>query len=120
MESLKTEDLTIAVEEGDTVTCTWKGRSVQRNPGETLNPFFEKLLGAASDKKKPVHMHFETLDHFNSSTISTLIRLIQAARANQVPLEMVYDGNLKWQRLSFEALRVFDKNDDMFKLRSVS
>ena len=30
---------------------------------------------------------------------------------------MVYDQSLKWQRLSFDALRVFEKNDDLFHLR---
>ena len=28
---------------------------------------------------------------------------------------MIYDQTLKWQRLSFDALRVFEKNDDLFQ-----
>jgi hypothetical protein len=64
-------------------------------------------------------MHFERIEHFNSSTITALIRLIQTARKAGVKLVMVYDQNLKWQRLSFDALRVFDKNNELFQLRSV-
>ena len=37
--------------------------------------------------------------------------------AAQVRLVIVYDENLKWQRLSFDALRVFDKSDQLFELR---
>lgn len=121
VENLNEGDLTIEVD-ADTssaITCKWKGRSTQRSPGGVLNPYFEQLLAAAVSAKVPLEMHFETLDHFNSSTISTLIRLIQNARAKDVPLVMVYDAGLKWQRLSFEALRVFDKSDKKFELRSV-
>ncbi len=120
VENLSDGDLTIEVGSDDekAIVCMWKGRSTQRSPGGVLNPYFEQLLTDAAAKELPLEMHFETLEHFNSSTISTLIRLIQNARAKNVPLVMIYDARLKWQRLSFEALRVFDKNDKKFELRT--
>lgn len=122
LDSLSAGDLTIEVGSGDggAIVCTWRGRSTERNPGQVLNPYFEKLLEAAvgTEGGGAIEMHFETLEHFNSSTISSLIRLIQNARGKKIPLVMVYDHNLKWQRLSFEALRVFDKSDKMFELRT--
>lgn len=119
MESLTAGDLTIEVAAEDTgIRCVWKGKSNERQPGRVLAPYFETLLGAASDGDTCLEMHFEELEHFNSSTITTLIRLIQSARSKGVKLIMVYDQSLKWQRLSFDALRVFDKNDQMFELRS--
>jgi hypothetical protein len=62
-------------------------------------------------------MHFENLDHFNSSTIAAVIRFIQEARVKAVKLVIVYNQQLKWQKLSFDALRVFAK-DDLLELHA--
>lgn len=119
MENLAHGDLTIEVEaRGDALLCTWRGKSNERNPAEALRPWFEQLLAAATAAQVPIEMHFEKLEHFNSSTITALIRLIQQCRKATVRLVMVYDQTLKWQRLSFDALRVFDKNDVLFTLRA--
>jgi hypothetical protein len=119
LDSLSAGDLTIELSQDDgLITCTWRGKSTERQPGKVLGPYFEGVLGAASDSAVPVEMHFEELDHFNSSTITALIRLIQSARTKNVRLVVVYNQELKWQRLSFDALRVFDKNDQLFELRA--
>lgn len=119
MENLTAGDLTIEVgSESDALRCVWKGKSSDRQPGTFLAPYFETLLSAASGQGLGLEMHFEELEHFNSSTITALIRLIQAARKQRVKLVMVYDQNLKWQRLSFDALRVFEKSDDLFALQA--
>ncbi len=119
MENLTSGDLTIEVAElpEGIVSCTWRGKSNERNPPEILKPWFEKLMAAVAERKGSVEMHFEKIDHFNSSTITALIKLIQTCRKSSVKLVMVYDQSLKWQRLSFDALRVFEKNDDLFQLR---
>ena len=121
MESLTAGDLSIELEEERSLSlvCNWKGKSNERHPGEVLNPWFDRLLEAAVGAKLPLVMHFEKLEHFNSSTISTLIRLIQGARGKGVALTISYDSNVRWQRLSFDALRVFDKNDELLALKSV-
>lgn len=120
MESLVAGDLTIElVEEPSVLKCNWKGRSIARRPGEELKPYFESLLATASERSLGLEMHFEELGHFNSSTIGTLIVLIQDARRQKVKLSICYDSKLKWQRLSFEALRMFEKSDGLFELRSV-
>jgi hypothetical protein len=119
MENLTSGDLTIEVvvtPEG-VYKCTWRGKSNERNPPEILKPWFEKLLASVTERKGCIEMHFEKIDHFNSSTITALIKLIQVCRKSSVKLAMVYDQSLKWQRLSFDALRVFEKNDDLFQLR---
>ena len=41
------------------------------------------------------------------------------ARQRNVRLVLVYNPQLKWQKLSFDALRVFAK-DDLLELRSLS
>lgn len=119
MENLQSGDLTIevAVTPDAVFQCTWKGKSNERNPPEILRPWFDKLLATVGEKKGTVEMHFEKIEHFNSSTITALIRLIQTCRKANLKLVMVYDQTLKWQRLSFDALRVFEKNDELFALR---
>ena len=119
MENLAHGDLQIEVAEaGGVVSCTWRGKSNERNPPEVLKPWFDKLLAEVTEKQASLEMHFEKIEHFNSSTITALIRLIQFCRKSNIKLAMVYDQALKWQRLSFDALRVFEKNDDLFHLRS--
>ena len=119
MENLTSGDLTIevSVTPDSVYSCTWRGKSNERNPPEILKPWFEKLLASVTERKGTIEMHFEKIDHFNSSTITALIKLIQVCRKSNVKLAMVYDQSLKWQRLSFDALRVFEKSDDMFQLR---
>jgi hypothetical protein len=99
------------------VQLLWKGKSNNRHPGETLTPYFHTVLDAASQRRVPVELHFEKLDHFNSSTITSIIELIQDSRTRGIKLIIVYDHALKWQKLSFDALRVFAK-DDLLELRA--
>lgn len=120
MRPLITGDLTLELSAGAAgLRCVWKGKSNDRQPAKVLAPWFDELMGEARDKGMAVEMHFEELEHFNSSTITALIGLIQRARRDGVKLVMVYDQRLKWQRLSFDALRVFDKRDELFALRPV-
>jgi hypothetical protein len=84
-----------------------RGRSSDRHPEHILGPYFASALTAASQQQVPLELHFEELDYFNSSTITSLIQLIQEARAKEIKLTYVYDAALRWQKLSFDALRVF-------------
>ncbi|HEY4240840.1 MAG TPA: hypothetical protein VGM88_13550 [Kofleriaceae bacterium] len=119
MESLIVGDLRIeALQSAPTapVQLLWRGKSNNRHPGEALGPYFKDVLAAAGTSKVPVELHFEKLDHFNSSTITAIIQLIQESRARGIKLVLVYDQSLKWQKLSFDALKVFAK-DDLLELR---
>jgi hypothetical protein len=117
VQALTSGDLHIDVAEtGGSLVCTWTGKSNDRSPQIALGPWFEGLLADAGPRGAKVEMHFEKLEHFNSSTITALIRFIQSARGKSVKIAFVYDPNLKWQRLSFDALRVFEKGDKAFEL----
>ena len=120
MQSLVVGDLRIeALEDAASasVQLLWRGKSNNRHPGETLAPYFREVLATAGLRKLPIELHFEELEHFNSSTITSIIQLIQDSRARSIKLVLVYDQALKWQKLSFDALRVFAK-DDLLELRS--
>lgn len=120
MQSLVVGDLRIEALEGyapPAVQLLWRGKSNERHPHEALAPYFREVLATAGTRKLPIELHFEKLEHFNSSTITSIIQLIQDSRARSIKLVLVYDQALKWQKLSFDALRVFAK-DDLLELRS--
>jgi hypothetical protein len=119
MENLVAGDLEIVAAdpgpEGPLV-FTWLGKSDDRHPARILVPYFTAILDAAAGRA--VEMRFAEVDHLNSSTIAAIIRFIQDARARGARLVLVYDQALKWQKLSFDALRVFAR-DDLLELRTV-
>ena len=99
------------------VRLDWTGRSAEREPGKLLAPFFGDTLLQATTASAAVEMHFENLQHLNSSTINALIHFLRLAREAGVAVTLVFDPGLKWQLLSFEALRVFELPDGLMKLR---
>jgi hypothetical protein len=119
MGNLVTSDLRIEAVEAEpkhAILLHWRGRSNERQPAKTLAPYFTDVLSSAVSRTVPLEMHFEELEYFNSSTITYLIQLIQDARQKGIRLTLVYNPVLKWQKLSFDALRVFAK-DGMLELR---
>lgn len=85
---------------------TWLGRSVDQQPREKLGPYFQQALAEAQEDRARLELHFERLEHVNSSTITAIIQFIQEAKSRKVPITVVFDPARRWQRLSFEALRV--------------
>lgn len=116
MEDLHSGDLRISVsvpEHAGSVRLIWRGKSTERYPAQTLAPFFAKVLQQATKDGLAIEMHFQDLEHFNSSTISAVIQLIQDARQRKVKMSVIYDPKLRWQKLSFDALRVFSGSDGL-------
>ncbi|MCU0656567.1 MAG: hypothetical protein MUF64_15340 [Polyangiaceae bacterium] len=122
MEDLIAGDLKIqAIERSPTILeLLWTGKSNARNPTAVLQPYFSQVLAVAMERKLAVELHFEKLEHFNSSTITAIIQLIQEARTKAVKLTITFDHAVKWQKLSFDALRVFSKGDGLLEFRSAS
>jgi hypothetical protein len=103
-------------EPGGPVDVFWRGKSNDRHPARTVVPYIAEVIGAAHAEHVPVRLHFETIEHMNSSTITAIIQIIQEARTRGTPLMIVFDGSMAWQKLSFEALRVFAKDDGLLSL----
>ena len=122
LEDLVSGELTIKVSDpaGGLIRLDWLGKSNARHPGAVVKPLFDEVANEARAKEASIEMHFEALEHFNSSTITTLIQLIQQLRGEGVQLTIAYNGALTWQKLSFDALRVFEKNDGMLVLQDAS
>ena len=111
MEALTSGELTIDVRleaRRGVLRLDWRGKSMARQPGSALRPFFDRVVEEAHSAGADLEMHFEAIEHFNSATIRELIRLIKRLREENIRLAVVYDARLQWQRLSFDALRVFE------------
>jgi hypothetical protein len=105
------------------VTCTtiirayFRGRSALQKPEAVLVPLFDTLIADALKGGFHVHLHFEELEFFNSSTISVLIQNILAMRDKGVRTMIRYDGRHKWQKVFFEGLAMLRGGD--FEVNSV-
>ena len=119
LQELRAGELRIAATvDPDGLRMVWHGRSAARDPREVLVPYFEQAFEVARSHGAPVEMHFEGLDYFNSSTIAALIDAIRLGSERRVPMVMIYKQNVRWQRMSFDALRMFTREHD-FQLRGV-
>lgn len=120
---LETADLAISADvrtDAKQIVCEWRGRSDDRSPDKILDPWFDALLAVAMERQFSVRMHFEVLEHFNSSTIGAIVQFIHRARGHDVPLTLVYSHDQRWQRISFHALRVFVKDGGPIALEAVT
>jgi hypothetical protein len=120
---LSAGDLTIdpvQTQRGTPIGLLWKGKSNDRHPGKILGPYFSRMLDLASAQQVPLELHFETLEYLNSSTITAIIQVIQDARARSVKLVLAYDPSKRWQKLSFDALKVFVRDDGLIELRAMA
>lgn len=121
MKDLEFNELNIKVggPENGVIRLNWLGKSNDRQPRTVLDPFFQEITAGAQQHSAKVEMHFEQLEYFNSSTITTIIQVIQDFRAKNIGLVILYNGALKWQKLSFEALRIFEKSDKLLEIKTL-
>ena len=98
----------------------WSGRSNARQPAAMLAPYFEVVLHRAHGLGCGIEAHFERLEFFNSSTVTAVIKFIRAARDQGTNLAILFDGEQRWQALSFEALKSFELPDGLLQIRSTS
>src|SRR5690349_2880202 len=102
--SVNKEKLRIYDTATDVILSYFRRRSALQLPDEVLVPLFGELTARSLKKGFPVHLHFEELEFFNSTTISSVIQCILAMRDKGVRTMIRYDGRQKWQKLFFEPL----------------
>lgn len=122
LQDLQTDSLTLCVEnpnEAGRIEVTWRGKANERRPAATLNPFFEAVIFEAEQQQRGLELHFEGLEHFNSSTIAVLMQLVQRLNLKQIPITMTYDGTQKWQKMTFGALEQLTGRGSMLELKAL-
>jgi hypothetical protein len=124
MTSLKRGELTIESQlVPGAIQLFFLGKSISRDPAADIRPPVTQALDEAAATLARVELHFERLEHLNSSTVAELIRLINLGREKKVKLVVYYDGSLRWQALSFvaidKAMRPFEGDDDSVRVLAI-
>lgn len=98
------------------IRLDWKGSSNFRRSDEGLTLFLYDVLDQALRDTAAIEMHFEALGDLSASTMAVLIHFLQRSRSHGIRLTILYRKRLRWQRLSFEALRVFEQVDRLVQI----
>ena len=119
-ESYRSNLLEVEVEEkGQTIVTKWTGKSVDRNPSEFIVPILTNLLERENGIAKKIVLDFQQLDYMNSSTITPIIKILERAKRGNVQLVVEYNKGLKWQDLSFSALKIFQTKDKRVEIKGL-
>ncbi len=111
-DKLTDKGLTLEIsDDGSEVLVRFLGRSTARDPRVFLGPALSKVLETSLAAKKPLVLDFRSLEFFNSSTITPLVRLLQQVKAQGGRAVIRYRADLNWPRLSFSALQVLESQD---------
>jgi hypothetical protein len=116
MDDLQEGDLTIQAafaSAGDVLDLHWTGRSTNRDPSRFLGPYFSVGLSAAKASGKVLALHFEKLEQLNTATLRAVVQLVRDARERGVRLRILFDASVKWQKLSFDALRALSGDGEL-------
>lgn len=119
-ETFTDEELTLVLfETPEEVRLEWQGLSMARNPGQFLSPLLSRALDRGLQREKPLVLDFQRLEYLNSSTLSPVIRILDQARRGHGRVRVVYNKELKWQRLSFTGLDIFRTQDARIDVQGV-
>jgi len=106
LERFQFQDLTVVWSQDEGLErLFFTGRSNSRHPALIMGPMWSQVMAVAKSEQHGIELDLAKLEHFNSSTISTLVQFINEAHHAGVKLVVRYDGSLKWQAMSFEALQ---------------
>jgi len=103
----------------DSIITNWTGKSVDRNPGKFITPILVDLLERSNEVKKRFVLDFQKLDYMNSSTITPIIKILERAKKGKIQITVIYNKLLKWQDLSFSALKIFQTKDKRVEIRGL-
>jgi hypothetical protein len=119
-ESYVSNSLKLEIQENtDSITTYWIGRSIDRNPGQFLNPILVKLINKGNETRKRIVLDFRRLDYMNSSTITPIIKILERAKKGKMNVTIQYSKPLKWQDLSFSALKIFETKDKRVEIKGM-
>ena len=106
-------------EDADTLTMGWFGKSTMRKPGDFLTPIIADLLKRGAESGRRIVMDFRSLQYMNSSTVTPVIRALEQVRRGTGRMSVLFRPDLKWQHLSFSALKIFETPDARIEIKGV-
>ena len=106
-------------ENNESIHIGFTGKSVERDPGKMIMPILLNVLKNTGEENRHIILNFCQLDYMNSSTITPIIKILERAKRGNNRLTVLYNTSLKWQELSFSALRIFETNDQRIEIKGV-
>ncbi|MDF1561981.1 MAG: hypothetical protein P1V51_02995 [Deltaproteobacteria bacterium] len=105
--------------EGGWLTSSWLGRIGDRHPSVSIQPYLESLMDHAFEGGLGLHFRLEELQHFNSSTIAVLVRLIHRIPERQGKLRITFDPDKSWQQMCCDVLARFEASVPGLEVREI-
>ena len=119
-ETTRLGELEIQVSGAKPTRVVFKGKSNHRDPAAVLRPLFGDIIEQVNEPGAVLELHFENLEFFNSSTITSVIHFIKELRSRRVTTRVTYDASHKWQKVFFDALGMLQKTDGFLQITAVS
>ncbi len=108
MDSFENGNLKIKISESrGTSVMSWMGQSEARDPAAILNPYLNQFLEKFQGKE--LTLEYRSLEYMNSSTVAPIIHFINKLNKKGIKTEVLYNANLKWQEVSFKALKTLSQ-----------
>jgi hypothetical protein len=119
--SLVSGNYTLRIDEaeGGGLVVSWLGRIDERHPSISVQPYLEDVMERAFAAGRELHFRLEELQHFNSSTIAVLVRLIHRVPELKGQLTITYDPTKMWQRMCCDVLARFEESVQGLRVREV-
>jgi len=112
--------LTLEVEDtAEAVQVRWRGKSTSREPSEFILPILIRALDDSVIGGKRLVIDFRAAEYLNSSSITPIIRVLESVKRGRGSARILYCKDLKWQSLSFTALKVFHTSDQRIDIQGL-
>ncbi|NVL93116.1 MAG: hypothetical protein HWN71_08810 [Desulfobacterales bacterium] len=99
------------------ITIRFIGRSNERNPSKFIYPILSDALDQSAHSNKDIILDFMDLEYMNSSTITPILKILDKVRCEEkYRVTIVYRQSLRWQDLSFSALKIFESRDNRIRI----
>jgi hypothetical protein len=102
--------------ETDSIYIIFIGKSRARDPANFLNPILHEAYLECVEKKTRIILDFSGLEYMNSATVAPVIKFWARLKASEIPLTIIYNHEVAWQKTSFSAFTVFEKESELFTL----
>ena len=104
MRTFQSGELKVAINVGSRLLkLTWFGQSNTRDPHAMLAPLLDEIRPLLS-RERDVELDFRDFEYMNSSTFRPILGLVQAASKESRAVNVRYNTQKNWQRLSFKTL----------------
>jgi hypothetical protein len=99
------------------ITIRFIGKSNERNPSKFIYPILADALDQSAHSDKDIVLDFMDLEYMNSSTITPILKMLdKVKREEKHRVTIVYRQSLRWQDLSFSALKIFESRDNRIRI----